>query len=383
MKKMIKDLVKRRFTRLVKVEFDLIQAFKKACISRPAPAFRKAISGVSVCYLSNIFPRRPPNRNGFASGGNVKLLYLAEVFPHSYPSANILYSVSSVGHMQTPEIVSQAKDKKLKVVVNQNGVAYPAWHGPGWEASNKWHNAHLEQADYIVYQSKFCQIGAEHFLTPPDVPHDVIYNPVDTSLFRPVQLLRKPKNLTLLLGGNQNERYRLELALLTFQVVLRENPNARLMVTGHLWKPEADAHIWTQRFLKENDLLDKVILTGAYSQKQAPDLFNQAHILLHTQYNDASPTLVLEAMASGLPVVYLDCGGVPELVAQAGLGVPVAHSWDNINLPDPEAIGTAVLEIMPRYAEFAKIARERTNELFSLKIFIEKHRQIFENVLGR
>jgi glycosyltransferase involved in cell wall biosynthesis len=377
----IKAFIKQRFPRLVKILIKFKQIVISARRPRSLPPFQNVSSGVAVCYLTNTFPQRPPNRKGYVSGGNVKLAYLAEVFPHHFPFANILYTVSSVGHMQTPEIVASAKQKRIKIIVNQNGVAYPAWHGSGWEAANHWHNELLEQADYIVYQSHFCRVSAEHFLTPPNVPSEVIYNPVDIRLFKPISFSMKPRNLTLLLGGNQNERYRLELALQTFRIVLRENPDARLVVTGHLWKPEAEAISWTRSFLQKQNLVDKVTFTGAYSQKQAPALFNQAHVLLHTQYNDASPTLVLEAMASGLPVAYVESGGVPELVAEAGVGVPVEQSWETINLPAPEEMGKAVLEIMSRYQDFSAAARSRAVSQFSLETFIVKHRRIFEKML--
>lgn len=377
----VKAFIKKSFPGLSRIIINIKQLVGKVIAVQSFPKFRRASSGISVFYLTDNYPQRPPTRKEYAHGGKVKMVYLAEVFPHSFPSANILYAVSSVGHPLSAQIVAMAKQKKLKIIVNQNGVAYPAWHGSGWENTNQLLRATIEQADHIVYQSRFCQVSAERFLSPPNVPSEVIYNPVDTRLFRPIAFSMKPRNLTLLLGGNQNERYRLALALQTLKVILQNNPDAKLIVTGHLWNPEAEAISWTRSFLQEHDLVDKVTFTGAYSQKQAPMLFNQAHILLHTQYNDASPTLVLEAMASGLPVVYLGSGGTPELVDKAGIGVFVEPSWEQINLPDSDEMGKAVLQIMSSYEEFSANARERAINQFSLETFIEKHRRIFEKVL--
>jgi glycosyltransferase involved in cell wall biosynthesis len=156
-----------------------------------------------------------------------------------------------------------------------------------------------------------------------------------------------------------------------------------LIVTGTLWQPEGGATNWTRNILQELNLTEKVTFTGQYSQEQAPALYGRAHILLHTQYNDASPTVVLEAMASGLPVAYIDSGGVPELelVADAGIGVPVEQSWEQINLPDPETMGEAIVEIMEQYEYFSVNARQRATGLFSLEAFISKHRRIFRKVL--
>lgn len=377
-----KSFLKQKFPILVRILNRFNQIIYPFTFAMRLRAPRRNMSrDMAIFYLTNIHPKPPPTRREYANGGQVKMVYLAEAFPHSFPSANILYTVSSVGHPLAEQVILKAKERKIKVVVNQNGVAYPAWHGAGWEKTNQDLNRILEQADYIVYQSQFCQSSARRFLSPPDVPCEVIYNPVDTKLFSPMPGSIRPADLTLLLGGNQFHRYRVELAMRTLKAISRENPSARLIVTGNLWKPEDDATNWTRNILRELNLTEKVTFTGRYSQEQAPSIYGQAHILLHTQYNDASPTLVLEAMASGLPVAYIDSGGVPELVADAGIGVLVEHNWERINLPRPEEMSNAVFQIMSNYREYSDNARERVMRLFSLEIFIANHSRIFEKVL--
>ena len=377
----VKAFIKKRFPGLSRIIINIKQSVGKVIAFQSFPKFRRASSGISVFYLTDNYPQRPPTRKEYAHGGRVKMVYLAEAFPHSFPSANILYAVSSVGHPLSAQIVAKAKQKKLKIIVNQNGVAYPACLGLGWENTNQLLKTTIDQADYIVYQSRFCQISAERFLSPPSVPSEILYNPVDTHHFVPIPFSKKPKNLTLLLGGNQYERYRLELAIRTLKALQNEAPEARLIVTGSLWSPIQEAHIVVRKLLNDLDLTEKVTFTGSYTQNQAPMIFTQAHVLLHTKYNDPSPNLISEAMSCGLPVAYLQCGGVPELVMDAGVGVPVEESWEQINLPDSDEMGKAVLQIMSHFEEFSANARERAINQFSLKSFIEKHRRIFEKVL--
>ena len=111
-------------------------------------------------------------------------------------------------------------------------------------------------------------------------------------------------------------------------------------------------------------------------------LYSQAHLLLHTQYADSSPGLVLEALALGLPVVYLGNGGVPELVGDAGVGVYVEHNWDKINLPVPRAIANAVIQVYAHRNEYSQKARQQAVDKFSLEHFVSKHAEIFSKVLG-
>jgi len=338
--------------------------------------------GLAVSYLSPRFPEPPAQRNEFAHGGAVKLTYLGETFPHHFPTANVLYAVSSVAHPLQLKILETAKKKGLKIVVNQNGVAFPAWDGDNYEASNRSLKQIISFADFIIYQSQFCKDSAERYIFPPDVPNEIIYNPVDTRLFSPDAFLAKPETLTLLLGGNQYEKYRLKLALQTLKALHRDVPNAKLIVTGNLWLPRDEAAAWTKQALHDMNLTDHVTFMGTYAQTDAPKLYSQAHLLLHTKYADPSPGLVLEAMALGMPVVHLDNGGVPELVGDAGIGVYVEHDWNKINLPNPQAMADAVMQVHARREEFSQRARQRAVDLFSLEKFIARHKEIFEKVLN-
>jgi glycosyltransferase involved in cell wall biosynthesis len=345
-------------------------------------SLRKCQTGLAASYLSMNFPKPPATRDKFSHGGAVKLTYLAEHLPHHFPSANLLYAVSSVAHPLQIKILETAKRKSLKIVFNQNGVAFPAWDGNNYEASNFSLKQLISFADFIIYQSQFCKDSAERYISPPDVPNEVIYNPVDTRLFSPDACPAKPENLTLLLGGNQYEKYRLELALQTIKSLHRDVPNAKLIVTGNLWLPRDEAETWTKQALHDMNLTEHVTFTGTYAQIDAPALYSHAHLLLHTKYADPSPGLVLEAMALGMPVVHLDNGGVPELVDNAGIGVHVEHDWNKVNLPSPRVMADAVLRVYAGREEYSQKARQRAVDLFSLEKFVAKHKEIFEKVLN-
>lgn len=374
--------LKRTFPKFFRAVFALRDWVKILPIHLKILALKKSETELAVAYLSSYFPKPPARRNEFAHGGAVKLTYLAENFPHHFPSANLLYAVSSVAHPLQMEILQKAKRKGLQVVVNQNGVAFPAWDGANYEVSNRSLRQSISFADFIIYQSQFCKDSAERYISPPDVPDEIIYNPVDTRLFSPEVCPAKPETLTLLLGGNQYEKYRLELALQTLKALHREIPKAKLIVTGKLWLPHDEAEAWTKQALHDMNLTEHVTFTGTYAQTDAPALYSRAHLLLHTKYADPSPGLVLEAMALGMPVVHLNNGGVPELVGDAGIGVHVEHDWNKINLPDPQAMADAVMRVYARREEFSQKARQRAVNLFSLEKFVTRHKEIFEKVLG-
>ena len=341
---------------------------------------RHAGEGVNIFYLTARFPKRPATRSEHAHGGSVKLTYLAEAFPHRFPSANLAYIVTTVGHPLQNQILDALKRRKLKIVINHDGVAFPAWAGDQYIDFNQISKRILDHADFIVYQSRFSKLSAELYLSPPQVPHEIVYNPVDVHHFSP-QAVEKPKELTLLLGGNQYEKYRLELALQTLRSLLKLVPAARLIVTGTLWLPYREAEEWTARAIKEMNLTNHVEFVGKYTQAEAPRLYSQAHLLIHTKYADPCPGLIPEAMGCGLPVVHIGNGGVPDLVEGAGIGLPVEHSWERYNLPEPEAMAHAVLQVYENLNHYSHSAREQAQK-FALEKFVARHKEIFAKVLA-
>jgi glycosyltransferase involved in cell wall biosynthesis len=94
--------------------------------------------------------------------------------------------------------------------------------------------------------------------------------------------------------------------------------------------------------------------------------------------------VVIEAMACGLPVVYSDSGGVPELVGEeAGVGVPTEASWERFVSPAPEIWAEAVLTVAEARSRYAEAARQRTVERFDLVPWVERHRQVFFELLEK
>lgn len=335
---------------------------------------------VNAFYLTKRFPNAPVTRGEHAHGGSVKLTYLAEAFPHHFPAANLAYIVATVGHPLRVEILKKLKREGLKFVVNQDGVAFPAWAGTQYTEFNRLSKHILDQSDFIIYQSRFSKLSADLYLSPPLVPNKIIYNPVDVNHFSP-QNVKKPGKLTLLLGGNQYEKYRLELALKTLQTLLRFVPTARLIVTGTLWLPETHAWAWTNAALKEMNLIDHVEFVGKYTQAEAPHIYSRAHMLLHTKYADPCPGLVPESLGCGLPVVHVGNGGVPELVEDAGISVPVEHSWETINLPSPQKMAEAVLQVYDDLDHYSQAAHAQAQK-FALEKFVMNHAEIFAEVLA-
>lgn len=319
-------------------------------------------------------------------GGQVKLLDLKRVFGNHRTDPNILYLVSSALPYFPVMMAQRAKKAAARLVVNQNGVAYPGWHGSGWEKANRSMTQLLKMADYVIYQSQFCKISADKYLgSCGHREFEILYNPVDTSFFVPGKEASTPTALKpILIAGSHWSAYRILAALETLSIVRKTVDNIFLRIAGRFcWREkESEAIEEVRKYAQRLKVDDGIELYGSYTQQEAPDLMRSCSLLLHTKYNDPCPRLVVEAMACGLPVVYSATGGVPELVGEeAGFGVPGPLDWEKDHPPDASQLAAGVIHVFGKLEKYSSAARKRAVENFDMKPWIERHAEIFQKIL--
>ena len=332
----------------------------------------RAKPGIRVFYGHDLVPARGER----AAGGTAKAQKLAERFPNHRTDFSILYLGTTWLPRDLGSLLRIARRRGAPVVVNQDGVAYPGWAGSRIEELNRPLRAALHAADHILYQSEFSRLSAQLYLGEPDAPSEVLYNAVDVSYFAPA-VAPPAGGPVLLLGGDQTQAYRLELALRTLAALAQSHPDAQLLVTGRLVSP-------VEPLVAELGLAGRVHLLGGYDQRDAPAVLRRAHVLLHTKVKDPCPTLVVEAMACGLPVVHPASGGTVELVGdEGGIGVPHPDTWEEDIPPAPEELAEAVDRVLAELPRYSAAARARAVERFSLEPWLERHAEIFELLAPR
>jgi glycosyltransferase involved in cell wall biosynthesis len=242
----------------------------------------------------------------------------------------------------------------------------------------------VHSADYVFFQSQFCRAAADRFLGPRQGRWEVLYNAVDTQAFSPAPSDPEPGALVVLLAGTHKHAYRVMSALEAVAQLVADWPNIRLVIAGSLAWSDDTLQIIGDVLERASRLgvRDRIRLVGRYAQAAAPELFRSCHVLLHTQYNDACPTVVLEAMASGLPVVYSRSGGTPELVGDtAGIGIPVVEDWEREIAPDPLELAEALDQVARKRAAYSSAARQRAVEHFDVRPWLERHAAVFQSLL--
>lgn len=337
-------------------------------------------AGFSMGLLHERFPHSLVDYAGSFSGGAAKYIQLEKAFGQYGWSSNVLYAVSRNHHEQTGVLVDAARRRDLKFVWNQSGAWFPYAHGLELaRRENRRMAALYRRADYVFYQSRFAQAAADRFLGSRDGPGEVLHNAVDTRWFVPVPRAEQGP-VVLLVVGSDRDIDRLLLGLDTLAELKRRAAGIyRLRIAGRL---SGAVQEQVRRRAADLKLGDAVQVWGSYGMADAPAIYVRADVLLHSSYQDVCPSVVLEAMASGLAVVYSASGGTPELVGHdAGVGIPVEQDWNTGRTLDVKTLADAVMSVAERLPLFQQAARARSL-LYDLPAWLDRHAKVLRNLVA-
>jgi glycosyltransferase involved in cell wall biosynthesis len=229
-------------------------------------------------------------------------------------------------------------------------------------------------------------VGDHYFAKtgPIDDRIRVLYAPVDTDKFNPrvtgSQVRQKfgvPHSWTLIgyvgsLDPMKGHRHLLEAAA---RIKAKCRHIKVLLVGGMLTNRQDYSHA-LNRQAQEWELGEDVIFAG--QQNDMPEIFRAMDIYVHPSESEACPMAVMEASASGLPVVATDVGGTRELVEDGVTGLLVEPR-------NPGQIAEGVLQLLaaPDLMHRMGVAgAERMRRFFSLESCVAQHVRIYAAALG-
>ena len=158
----------------------------------------------------------------------------------------------------------------------------------------------------------------------------VILQGVDTAVFRPQQrpATRQPAQLRVIVIGWARWVKGFEWALEAIRTLVDRDVPVRLEIVG-VAATDTDLSDPAERrrlchTVRDLELSDHVRLCGALATAEVAERLRESDVLLVPSLMEGLPTVVLEAMASGVPVVATDCGGVSEAMTDGREGLLVA-----------------------------------------------------------
>jgi glycosyltransferase involved in cell wall biosynthesis len=235
-----------------------------------------------------------------------------------------------------------------------------------WRKKNIYRNCNIQ----LVAPSEWLKKKLENSILA-DKPVELIYNGIDTTLFKPMDKDRLRKKLGLSLdkkiicfianGGKDN--FWKGGDIMGKALEMNKDDNVVFLNIGGRESGRENGVINTG-YIK-----DKNILAQYYA---ASDVF------LFSSIAENFPLVTLEAMACGLPVVSCDVGGVKEVLDHHKNGY-LAKYKDAVDLG--AGLGK-ILRLSPdELEEISKRNSGKIDKEYSLKLMVENYRKLYERLL--
>jgi glycosyltransferase involved in cell wall biosynthesis len=202
----------------------------------------------------------------------------------------------------------------------------------------------LRMADEIVVPSEYLQqVFARH-----GYHTRVVKNVVDTKRFAYRE--RLPLAPKLLSVRNFEPHYRVEDVLKAFPAIKARHPAATLTVAGY------GSEEGKLKALAASLGVDGIRFVGRVEPEAVPALYASADVFLNAAIIDNQPVSVLEAFASGLPVVSTGTGDIAAMLRHGEAGVLVPPQ-------DPAALAAAVIGLLDDPQRALMLARRARTEV--------------------
>ncbi len=226
-----------------------------------------------------------------------------------------------------------------------------------------------KRASTLVACSEGLKARALAFL--PSARIEVIPNGVDLERFHPPGEKDRASSdtLRLLTVGRLSGTKRLPLLIEAVDLLHRQSGRVRLtIVGGGALEPEL------RQLLARKGPRGVITLTGRRSGKHMPEVYQKHDLFVSASMQEGMSNAMLEAMASGLPIVTTRCEGVDELIADNGIVVDDS---------EPAALAAAIQKLADESrtrAAMSRAARKRA-ERFGWDAVAARYSELYQRLL--
>jgi len=189
----------------------------------------------------------------------------------------------------------------------------------------------------------------------------------------------KNEKLRFLQVSNFVEKKGHKFTLKAFYEAKKLYPNTELLLVG-----DGPLRVEAENLANNLGLDSDVIFLGEKPQNEVPSLMYDSDIFVHHSVTgrdddqEGIPTVIMEAMATGMPVISTYHSGIPELVINGKTGFLVQER-------DVDAFWKKMIELCKNGAlrkRFGVEGRRRIEEKFNIDIQNMKLEEIYEHVLA-
>jgi glycosyltransferase involved in cell wall biosynthesis len=260
-------------------------------------------------------------------------------------------------------------NRKLPYIISLRGSDVPGEHarlkldykilGPTFQAIWK-------KATALVACSEGLKNRALKFM--PSAAIDVIPNGVDSERFKPSETTSEQKTIRLLTVGRLSVTKRVEILIDAVDILSRQGSQVLLKIVGG-----GQTQQKLKQIVNDKNLNNIIEITGRINAEDMPNIYRQNDIFISASKLEGMSNAMLEAMASGLPIIATRCEGVEELILENGLVI------DNANA---EEIAKAIKKLIDdrQLRNQMSIAARQRAEKFTWNSIAYKYMQLYNRI---
>lgn len=232
----------------------------------------------------------------------------------------------------------------------------------------------------VISVSEETRLAYHHAANIRDEKSCVIYNGIDVNLFSPnrqnrasiLQEFDIPSDaIVLITVAVLRELKGIQYMIQAMPGVVSAKPNVYYLVVGSGEYAES-----LKDEAQKSGVSEHIIFTGA--RTDIPQLMSAGDLFVLPTLTEALPTVLAEAMASGLPILASSVGGVPEMVEDGinGKLIPPAH---------PDILANATLEMlndMEALRKMGNAGRKIAEEKFNIKSQVAQLENLYLKLLS-
>ena len=203
----------------------------------------------------------------------------------------------------------------------------------------------------------------------PDIQIDVVPNGVDIDRFTPGDKKDLGGKIKLIAVGRLSATKRFDVLICAAEILKKKNMDVELVIAGGGALRDQLGELAAQKGLE-----DVVTFAGRVDGELMPELYRESFVFVSASSQEGMSNAMLEAMASGLPIVTTRCEGVDELIADNGVIVK-DNSADSI----AGAIEMVVTD-SNTYDKMVRAAIERI-KLFTWSSAAEKYIEKYKSLI--
>jgi glycosyltransferase involved in cell wall biosynthesis len=203
----------------------------------------------------------------------------------------------------------------------------------------------------------------------------VIYNGINIDIFKPENNPNQHENFTILCASRLSRRKGFNYVIEAFAKIIKKYPATKLIIAGG----EGNAEEELRAQVKKLNLDDRVNFTGFITPNtEFIKYYNASDVFVLPSLNEGMSNNMLEALASGMPIIMTPTGGADELIKE-GINGYIVKFKDSNDIS--EKIEKLIKE--PDLVKKMALESRKIAENFSWKKVASQYAEIYQKVIKK